>query len=158
MTNPWKAGARCRRWLAPQGTGHTVECGTSAANCSSRDFHRGENAMRYCEACQFLATPFVPPLEVECEDAHGLHAWQSVGCVARRDEVPALRRRLARLARVSEAQLQPLKISRYDRGQRFAEHCDAIDGNGLVDEQSDYYADGPRVARGARRWPALRRV
>ena len=64
VTNPWKAGARCRRWLAPQGAAHTVECGTSAANCSRLDFHHGENPMRYCEACQFLATPFVPPLEV----------------------------------------------------------------------------------------------
>ena len=72
VTNPWKRGARCRRWLAPQGTPHSVDCGIAAVNCTGKDFHHAEHPMRYCEACQFLAAPFVPPLEVECEDVPGL--------------------------------------------------------------------------------------
>ena len=80
-------------------------------------------------------------------------ARTSTGCVARRDELPALRRRVARLCAVKEAQLQPLKLSRYEAGQRFAEHCDAITGAGPVDDESDYYADAARTERGTRGVP-----
>ena len=40
----------------------------------------------------------------------------STGCVLHRDESQQLRRRIAALANVGEAQLQPLKVSRYERG------------------------------------------
>lgn len=80
-------------------------------------------------------------------------ARTSTGCVLHREEVAGLRRRIARLALVDETQLQPLKVSRYESGQRFAEHCDAVDGNGAVDDENDYYADGPRAARGTRGCP-----
>jgi hypothetical protein len=74
----------------------------------------------------------------------------SVGCVARRDEVPGLRDRFARLSNVPTSHLQPLKISQYGTGARFAEHCDAVDGAGDVDEATDYYADRARALRGTR--------
>jgi len=80
-------------------------------------------------------------------------ARTSVGCVARRDEVPALRERIASLTNMPLAHLQPLKISCYPTGARFAEHCDAVDGAGPVDEAGDYYADAARVERGTRQCP-----
>ena len=49
--------------------------------------------------------------------------------------------------------MQPLKISRYERGQHFAEHCDAVDGNGSVDDETDYYCDRARAACGTRGCP-----
>jgi hypothetical protein len=80
-------------------------------------------------------------------------ARTSTGCCLHRAEVPGFRSRVARLARVPESHLQPLKISRYERGQAFAEHCDAVDGAGDVDDEHDYYADWPRVSRGTRGCP-----
>jgi len=77
----------------------------------------------------------------------------STGCVTRREEVPGFRRRVCQLTNVGEDQLQPLKISCYAPGQAFAEHCDAIDGNGVVDEDADYYADRARQQRGTRQCP-----
>ena len=89
VLNPWKRGARCRRWRANQGTPHQVDCGIPDAECKSssapgaKDFHNAQTPMRYCEACQMLRTPFVPPLEIECEDVSSLDSWQRAGCVAR---------------------------------------------------------------------------
>lgn len=77
----------------------------------------------------------------------------STGCVARREELPALRKRIAAMTRVQQDQLQPLKISCYTPGQCFAEHCDAIDGNGAVDDAVDFYADRARCERGTRQCP-----
>ena len=77
----------------------------------------------------------------------------SVGCVATRAEVAGLRARIARLAGVGVAHLQPLKISCYATGARFAEHCDAVDGNGAVDDERDYYADAARARHGTRHVP-----
>lgn len=71
----------------------------------------------------------------------------------RPEEVAGLRERFAALASVDVDTLQPLKISRYDEGQHFAQHCDAVDGAGQVDEESDYYADAARVSRGTRSCP-----
>ena len=78
----------------------------------------------------------------------------STGVVARNEEVPRLRERIAALTRIDTVdKLQPLKISRYEVGQLFAEHCDAVDGAGPSCEANDYYADAARVENGTRHVP-----
>lgn len=54
-------------------------------------------------------------------------ARTSMTAFARNDELPTLRQRLAKLANVAVEQLQPTKLTRYDKGQRFATHTDAMD-------------------------------
>jgi len=53
-------------------------------------------------------------------------ARTSMTAFARNDELPELRQRLAKLANVAVEQLQPTKLTHYDKGQRFATHTDAM--------------------------------
>jgi hypothetical protein len=48
----------------------------------------------------------------------------SVSVLAHDDEVSGLRARISNLVRVSESQMQPLKLTRYDRGAVFKRHTD----------------------------------
>jgi len=70
----------------------------------------------------------------------------SLGCVARNEEVMALRERLAGLGNVELSRLQPLKISRYLEGARFDIHTDAWKGDlqGAPAEVDDWWADRAR--------------
>ena len=74
----------------------------------------------------------------------------SRGCTLRDDEVPALRHKIATLANVPVNQMQPIKISRYQRGQTFSIHTDAWRGNlqGLPPEDDDWFADRARIKLG----------
>jgi len=73
----------------------------------------------------------------------------SMSVVARNTEVAGIRKRLAKLANVDVRQLQPTKLTRYDTGQHFAEHTDAVfDGRNL-----DRFAE--RVAAGNVSGPRL---
>ena len=79
----------------------------------------------------------------------------SQGAVARNEEVPELRARLAKLANVTESQLQPLKISRYSAGDRFDIHTDAWRGDlfGAPPDPDDLWADHARGEYGVRGAP-----
>ena len=84
------------------------------------------------------------------DTAQGRGQRTSTGCVMRNEEVPTLRERFANLVGVALSQLQPMKISRYRRGDRFDIHTDAIRGD-LRDEQptvDDWWADRQRSVRG----------
>jgi len=74
----------------------------------------------------------------------------SHGTTVRHEEVPTLRSRLAKLAGVSLGQLQPLKVSRYRRGERFDIHTDAVRGDlrGASASDDDWWADRARVEHG----------
>lgn len=79
----------------------------------------------------------------------------SSGCVLRNDEVPTLRARFARLAGVAVSALQPLKVSRYEPGERFDIHTDAFRGD-LRDAEpdpNDWWADRHRVEHGVKGAP-----
>jgi len=95
----------------------------------------------------------------------------SRSAVLRNDECAAVRARLARLAAVSTAQLQPLKVTRYAAGARFSRHTDAYLAERLGVPAADVAAAPERfpnrfvtvfvylddVARGGRtRWRWLR--
>ena len=92
------------------------------------------------------------PLRRQSFDApDGSHGERtSTGCVVRNDEVPTLRARFAALAGVHQSQLQPLKLSRYGRDERFDMHTDAIRGDlrGEAPSPDDWWADGPRGKHG----------
>ena len=79
----------------------------------------------------------------------------SMGVVAENEEIPALRDRIAKLARVELAQMQPTKLTRYERGQSFSVHSDVFaaiyDGNlneVPYDSAIDVFADGNRQVNG----------
>ena len=76
------------------------------------------------------------------DTAQGSGQRTSSGCVLRNDEVPSLRERFAALAGVPLSQLQPLKVSRYRKGDRFDIHTDAIRGDlrGSVASRSRHVA------------------
>jgi hypothetical protein len=83
------------------------------------------------------------------DDAAG-RSRTSTGCALRNEEVPTLRKRLASLASVSEAQMQPLKVSRYAGGERFDIHTDAWRGDlrGHPPRRDDWWADRARREHG----------
>lgn len=84
------------------------------------------------------------------DTAQGSGQRTSMGCVLRNDEVPTLRQRFADLAGVAVSQLQPLKVSRYERGHRFDIHTDAIRGDlrGEPPTHDDWWADRQRGMHG----------
>jgi hypothetical protein len=62
---------------------------------------------RYCEACQFLAAPFVPPLEMECEDAPDLEATRARARARARARTRARARARARARTRTEPEPEP---------------------------------------------------
>lgn len=89
-------------------------------------------------------------LERQSYDDAGGGARTSRGVVLRNEECAGLRGRFAELAGVQLSQLQPLKVSRYVRGERFDIHTDAIRGNlrGAPPEPDDWFADRARARHG----------
>ena len=59
------------------------------------------------------------------------------------EEIPELRQRFCNLTQVSLGQLQPLKISRYDKGDQFAKHTDAITLEHF-ENSKDHFGDAGR--------------
>ena len=111
------------------------------------------NFLSAAECALLIDKAQTAPLDQQLVGESSASHRTSTGCVLHRDESQQLRRRIAALANVGEAQLQPLKVSRYEKGQHFAEHCDAVDGDGEVDTEVDYYADRARRTRGTRACP-----
>ena len=79
----------------------------------------------------------------------------STGVVATDEELPAIRERIATLAKVQLRQMQPTKLSRYTSGQAFSAHSDAVtalygaDGSEVpYDGETDLFADGNRQVHG----------
>lgn len=97
--------------------------------------------------CDALRTKAAQSLAPQTFDNVGGGQRSSLGAIARNEEVPTLRAKLARLANVAESQLQPLKISRYTCGERFDVHTDAWRGDllGAPPDRGDLWAD---VSRG----------
>ena len=83
-------------------------------------------------------------------DAHVTGSRTSSGCTLRDEEVGGLRQRMAALVGVTEEQMQPLKVSRYERGQRFDIHTDAWRGDlrGRPADPADWWADRQRMRWG----------
>ena len=83
-------------------------------------------------------------------DARITGARTSAGCTLQNGEVSRLRQRIAGLTHLSEAHMQPLKVSRYQTGQRFDIHTDAWRGDlrGRRPPPSDFWADRARAKRG----------
>eukprot|EP01044_Picomonas_judraskeda_P005374 COSAG03_NODE_504_length_7391_cov_53.058420_6_plen_692_part_00 len=67
----------------------------------------------------------------------------SKGCILWNEEIPELRQRFCNLTQVSLGQLQPLKISRYDKGDQFAKHTDAITLKHF-ENSKDHFGDAGR--------------
>jgi len=86
----------------------------------------------------------------------------SSGCTLRNEEVCGLRQRMAALTGVTEEQMQPLKVSRYERGQRFDIHTDAWRGDlrGRPADPADWWADRQRMRWGVpgARIPGVNRI
>lgn len=69
----------------------------------------------------------------------------SVFASAKMAGVPEFRARIANLTGQRLEQLQPTKLSRYDRGDSFAPHSDAVPGGGgLGADRTDFYGDRAR--------------
>ena len=83
-------------------------------------------------------------------DARTTGARTSAGCTFQNDEVSQLRQRIADLTNLPEDHMQPLKVSRYQAGQRFDIHTDAWRGDlrGRRPPPSDFWADRARAKRG----------
>lgn len=97
--------------------------------------------------CAALRAKAASRLRPQTYDDEGIDsARTSMGCVARHEEVSGLRARLASLVNVSDTQLQPLKISRYLRGDRFGIHTDAWRGDRgeSAADPEDLFADRAR--------------
>ena len=83
-------------------------------------------------------------------DARTTGARTSAGCTFQNGEVSQLRQRIADLTNLPEEHMQPLKVSRYQAGQRFDIHTDAWRGDlrGRRPPPSDFWADRARAKRG----------
>ena len=78
---------------------------------------------------------------------------KSSGMQLHNEEVPRFRARIANLTGQHMEQLQPLKISRYERGDRFGAHSDAMPSGPVGADQTDYYGDRERKTRGVKAVP-----
>jgi hypothetical protein len=78
---------------------------------------------------------------------------KSSGAQLHPEEVPEFRARIANLTQQKLAQLQPLKISRYDPGDSFGPHSDAVPRGGVGTDPTDFYGDKDRKALGPKAVP-----
>ena len=78
---------------------------------------------------------------------------KSSGMQLHNEEVPRFRARIANLTGQHMDQLQPLKISRYERGDRFGAHSDAMPKGSVGADRTDFYGDRERKTRGVKAVP-----
>eukprot|EP01043_Picozoa_sp_COSAG02_P029539 COSAG02_NODE_1842_length_10700_cov_148.785869_3_plen_606_part_00 len=76
----------------------------------------------------------------------------SKGCILHNEEIPRLRERFSKLALVDTSQLQPLKVSRYDKGDQFGKHVDAITVSECQTDE-DWFGDLGRAKSGLHECP-----
>ena len=103
------------------------------------------------EECQRLIAKAEPHVCRQTYDNPAGGARTSHGCVLHNDEVSGLRERFRTLLGLRcSSQLQPVKVSRYEAGQRFDIHTDAIRGDLRDDmpDENDWWADAKRAAHG----------
>jgi len=101
------------------------------------------------EECQRLIDKASTGMKTQTYSELGKGVRNSTGVVCQDEEVPRFREKVMELTQQKPFQLQSLKISRYEEGQEFTLHTDAVcDPRSMCADTSDMFGDKKQRTKG----------